>query len=110
MFREANPLQALALRNWRRGHICYFDSSVYWRWFYSGIAGRMMAVGAAEGGAYAFNTGEGGFQDRISRVPAGAATGAVVNPVASTALRKGGDGLKALVRSARNLVGRRGLP
>ena len=31
-----------------------------------------------------------------------------MNPAASAALRKSGDGLKALVRSARNLVGRRG--
>ena len=108
MFREANPLQALALETGGAA-----TSAILTAPFTGGASvpaslARMAAVGAAEGGAYAFNTGEGGFQDRISRVPAGAATGAVVNPVASTALRKGGDGLKALVRATRNLVGRRG--
>ena len=108
MFREANPLQALALETGGAA-----TSAILTAPFTGGASvpaslGRMAAVGMAEGGAYAFNTGEGGFQDRISRVPAGAATGAVVNPVASTALRRGGDGLKALVRATRNLVGRRG--
>lgn len=37
---------------------------------------RLAAVGAAEGGAYAFGTGEGGAEERLSRVPAGAAFGA----------------------------------
>mgnify|MGYP005990632417 FL=1 len=108
MFREANPLQALALETGGAA-----TSAILTAPFTGGASvpaslARMAAVGATEGGAYEFNTGEGGFQDRISRVPAGAATGAVVNPVASTALRKGGDGLKALVRATRNLVGRRG--
>jgi len=108
MFREANPLQALALES--GGAVA---SSIAAAPFTGGAsvpatAARLALLGAAEGGAYAFNTGEGGFKERVSRVPVGAATGAVVNPVASTALRKSGDGLKALVRSARNLVGRRG--
>ncbi len=108
MFREASPLKALALES--GGAVA---SSIAAAPFTGGTsipatAARLALLGAAEGGAYAFNTGEGGFKERASRVPVGAATGAVVNPVASTALRKSGDGLKALVRSARNLVGRRG--
>lgn len=108
MFREANPLQALALES--GGAVA---SSIAAAPFTGGTsipatAGRLALLGAAEGGAYAFNTGEGGFKERVSRVPVGAATGAVVNPVASKVLTKSGDGLKALVRSARNLVGRRG--
>ena len=108
MFREANPLQALALETGGAATSAILTAPLTGGASVPASLGRMAAVGMAEGGAYAFNTGEGGFQDRISRVPAGAATGAVVNPVASTALRRGGDGLKALVRSARNLVGRRG--
>jgi len=108
MFREANPLQALALETGGAATSAILTAPVTGGASVPASLARMIGVGAAEGGAYAFNTGEGGFQDRISRVPAGAATGAVVNPIASKALRKGGDGLKALVRSARNLVGRRG--
>ena len=108
MFREANPLQALALES--GGAVA---SSIAAAPFTGGTsipatAARLALLGAAEGGAYAFNTGEGGFKERVSRVPVGAATGAVVNPTASKVLTKSGDGLKALVRSARNLVGRRG--
>ncbi len=108
MFREANPLQALALETGGAATSALLTAPFTGGASLPASAARMAMVGAAEGGAYAFNTGEGGFQERISRVPGGAATGAVVNPVAATALRKGGDGLKALVRSARNLVGRRG--
>ena len=108
MFREANPLQALALES--GGAVA---SSIAAAPFTGGTsipatATRLALLGAAEGGAYAFNTGEGGLKERVARVPVGAVTGAVANPTANVALRKSGDGLKALVRSARNLVGRRG--
>jgi hypothetical protein len=108
MFREANPLQALALETGGAATSALLTMPFTGGASVPATAARMAMVGAAEGGSYAFNTGEGGFQERISRVPGAAVTGAVVNPVAATALRKGGDGLKALVRSARNLVGRRG--
>ncbi len=108
MFREANPLQALALETGGAATSAILTAPVTGGASVPASLARMIGVGAAEGGAYAFNTGEGGFQDRFSRVPAGVATGAIVNPVASTALRKSGDGLKALVRATRNLVGRRG--
>lgn len=70
--------------------------------------GRLAAIGAAEGGAYAFNTGEGGFKNRASRVPGGVATGAVMNPAVSKTLGAGAQMLKALGREARFLFGRKG--
>lgn len=70
--------------------------------------GRLAGLGALEGGAYAFNTGEGGFKNRASRVPGGVATGAVMNPAVSKTLGAGAQMLKALGREARFLVGRRG--
>lgn len=70
--------------------------------------GRLAAVGALEGGAYAFNTGEDGFKNRAARVPGGALTGAVMNPAVSKTVGAGAEMLKALGREARFLVGRRG--
>ena len=70
--------------------------------------GRLAALGAVEGGAYAFNTGEGGFKNRAARVPGGAATGAILNPAVSKTLGAGAEMIKALGREARFLVGRRG--
>ena len=69
---------------------------------------RLMAVGAAAGGAYSFNTGEGGFKSRASRVPGGATAGAILNPAVSKATEGAAVILKELIRSTRNLVGRRG--
>lgn len=40
------------------------------------MLGRLAGIGAAEGGAYAFLTGEGGPQERLERVPFGAVMGA----------------------------------
>lgn len=70
--------------------------------------GRLAALGAVEGGAYAFNTGEDGFKNRAARVPGGALTGAVMNPAVSKTVGAGAEMLKALGREARFLVGRRG--
>ena len=108
MFREANPLQALALEGGGAATSAILSAPFTGGASVPASLARMAAVGAAEGGAYAFNTGQGDFQNRISRVPGGAITGAVTNPVVSVGLRKSADGLKALVRAARNLVGRRG--
>ena len=44
--------------------------------------GRSAIAGAGYGGAYAFNTGEGGLQERMARVPGGAAIGAIGGAVA----------------------------
>lgn len=69
---------------------------------------RLAARGLAEGAAYAFGTGEGGFQERISRVPGGAVGGAVGGVVAGGATRAAGGALNLLTDATRRLVGGRG--
>ena len=69
---------------------------------------RMAGLGALEGGAYAFGTGEGGFAQRAERVPGGVVGGAVGGAVGGTATRALGGAATALAGSARRLVGRRG--
>lgn len=69
---------------------------------------RMAGMGALEGGAYAFGTGEGGFAQRAERVPGGVAGGAIGGAVGGTATRAVGGAFTALSDSARRLVGRRG--
>jgi len=68
----------------------------------------MAGMGALEGGAYAFGTGEGGFAQRAERVPGGVAGGAIGGAVGGAATRAVGGALTALSDSARRLVGRRG--
>lgn len=70
--------------------------------------GRMVGVGAMQGGAYAFGTGEGGVGERLARVPGGAAGGAVGGAAGGAAVRAAGGALDLLTNSARRLVGRRG--
>lgn len=69
---------------------------------------RLAGIAALEGGAYAFNTGEGGFANRAARVPVGAVTGAVGGTVAGGAVRVAGGALNKLTDAARRLIGRRG--
>lgn len=69
---------------------------------------RMAGLGAIEGAAYAFGTGEGGFAQRAERVPGGVAGGAVGGVVGGAATRALGGAATALADSARRLVGRRG--
>lgn len=70
--------------------------------------GRMLGIGAMQGGAYAFGTGEGGVGERLSRVPGGAVGGAVGGAIGGAATRAAGGALNLLTDSARRLVGRRG--
>lgn len=70
--------------------------------------GRMAGIGAMQGGAYAFGTGEGGATERFARVPGGVAGGAVGGAVGGAAVRAAGGALNVLTDSARRLVGRRG--
>jgi len=70
--------------------------------------GRMAGIGAMQGGAYAFGTGEGGATERLARVPGGVAGGAVGGAVGGAAVRAMGGALNVLTDSARRLVGRRG--
>ena len=69
---------------------------------------RMAGMGALEGGAYAFGTGEGGFGQRAERIPGGIASGAIGGAVGGAATRAAGGAFTALADSARRLVGRRG--
>jgi len=69
---------------------------------------RMGGVGALQGSAYAFGTGEGGAVDRLARVPGGAAGGAIGGAVVGAATRAAGGALGLLTDSARRLIGRRG--
>lgn len=65
---------------------------------------RAAGVGAGMGGAYAYNTGEGGIADRISRVPAGAAIGAIGGAIATPvamALGKLGNSVGNFIRDRR---------
>lgn len=69
---------------------------------------RMGGVGALQGGAYAFGTGEGGAVDRLARIPGGAAGGAIGGAIGGAATRAAGGALGLLTDSARRLIGRRG--
>jgi len=71
-------------------------------------AARMAGRGALEGGAYAFNTGEGGFGERAARVPGGAVLGGAGSVVAGQATRAAGGALTTLTDATRRLVGGRG--
>ena len=70
--------------------------------------GRLAGMAALEGGAYAFGTGEGGFAERASRVPGGAATGAIGGAVLGGATRAAGGAINALTDATRRIVGGRG--
>ena len=69
---------------------------------------RIGGMAALEGGAYAFNTGEGGFTERASRVPGGAVTGAIGGVVGGAAMRGAGGALNTLTDAARRVIGGRG--
>ncbi len=70
--------------------------------------GRLATMAGLQGGAYAFGTGEGGFQERASRVPGGAVAGAVGGTAAGAVMRAGGSALNALTGAARRIIGGRG--
>lgn len=70
--------------------------------------GRLAGMAALEGGAYAFNTGEGGFAERAARVPGGAVTGAIGGTVAGGITRAAGGAINALTDATRRIIGNRG--
>jgi hypothetical protein len=69
---------------------------------------RLALMGGLEGGAYAFNTGEGGFAERTSRVPGGVLGGAFGGAVAGGVMRAAGGAVNALTDATRRIVGGRG--
>ena len=70
--------------------------------------GRLAGMAALEGGAYAFNTGEGGFAERAARIPGGAVTGAIGGAVAGGVTRAAGGAINALTDATRRIIGNRG--
>jgi len=69
---------------------------------------RAAGRAALEGGAYAFGTGEGGFEERIARVPGGAALGGGAGVAGYGAAKAVGGLTNRLIDSARRLAGGRG--
>lgn len=69
---------------------------------------RLAALAGLEGGVYAFNTGEGGFGERASRVPGGVVTGTFGGTIAGGATRAAGGALNAITGTARRILGNRG--
>jgi len=69
---------------------------------------RVLGIGAAEGAAYGFGTGEGGFGNRIDSAGKGAVTGGVGGVVGGKAADFTFGALKNLADASRRVVGRRG--
>lgn len=70
-------------------------------------AAKIIGIGGAEGGAYAFNTGEGGFENRRDRVPGGIAYGAAGAAVGGAAMAGAGAALRKMTDLARRKLGPR---
>ena len=69
---------------------------------------RAAGRAALEGGAYAFGTGEGGFEERIARVPGGAALGGGAGVAGYGAAKAVGGLTNRLIDGARRVAGGRG--
>lgn len=68
-------------------------------------AGRLAAMGALEGGAYAYGTGEEGAVEDLKRIPMGAAVGGVAAPIAGYAMKGAGKLAKNAVNAAKRKFG-----
>lgn len=69
---------------------------------------RVLGIGAAEGAAYGFGTGEGGVGERIDSAAKGAVTGGIGGVVGGKVADVGFGALKNLADASRRVVGRRG--
>lgn len=69
--------------------------------------GKVLGVGAAEGGTYSFLTGEGGAENRLSRVPGGMIAGAAGAGAGAALAAGGGATMRALADAARRKLGPR---
>ena len=69
---------------------------------------RLLGIGAAEGAAYGFGTGEGGFNQRADRALPGAAIGAPGAVLGGTVANVAMSGLQRLADAGRRIAGRRG--
>lgn len=70
-------------------------------------ATKTALLGGMEGAGYAFNTGEGGFEHRVSRTPAGAATGILGATVGYGAIKAGQATFGKLLDHTRRTMGPR---
>jgi len=66
------------------------------------------AIGGLYGGTTGFLSGEGDIYDRVSRVPGGVTTGAIVAPAVKTLITGGGMLTNSVMDFARRLTGGRG--
>lgn len=69
--------------------------------------GQIVGTGAAEGAAYSFLTGEGGFGNRAIRMPGGAVAGAAGAGAGAALAAGAGATLRALTDAARRKLGPR---
>jgi hypothetical protein len=72
------------------------------------LLARAAGVGALQGGATGFATGEGDIFERLSRIPQGMAVGGIAAPVGTALLSGGGALANKLVDFARRSFGNRG--
>jgi len=70
--------------------------------------GRLMALGAAQGGAAAAGSGEGDALNRLKRSVGGAVEGALIAPVAQQAVKAVGGLVGGVIDTVRRRVGDRG--
>lgn len=69
---------------------------------------RVLGIGAAEGAAYGFGSGEGGFGERMDSAGKGAVTGGVGGIVGGKVADLGFTAMKNLADASRRIIGRRG--
>jgi hypothetical protein len=70
--------------------------------------GRLMAMGAAQGGISGFASGEGGLADRATRAVGGTIAGGLMAPVAQQAVKAVGGLVTGVIDTVRRRVGDRG--
>lgn len=70
--------------------------------------GRLMAMGAAQGGISGFASGEGGLVDRATRAVGGTLAGGLIAPVAQQAIKAVGGLVTGVIDTVRRRVGDRG--
>jgi hypothetical protein len=70
--------------------------------------GRLMAMGAAQGGISGFASGEGGLVDRATRAVGGTVAGGLAAPIAQQAVKAVGGLVGGVIDTVRRRVGDRG--
>lgn len=70
--------------------------------------GRLMAMGAAQGGISGFASGEGDMMDRATRAVGGTVAGGLMAPIAQQAIKATGNLVGGVIDTVRRRVGDRG--